>query len=66
VAPFSLETLLSADNTNDVRDLEAGTTITVLTPGGGGYGEPADREAGARERDRADGKVGGTSSSDDQ
>ncbi len=48
------------------RAVEAGTTITVLTPGGGGYGKPADREQAARERDRADGKVGETASSDDQ
>ncbi|WP_276280843.1 hydantoinase B/oxoprolinase family protein [Halorussus caseinilyticus] len=39
------------------RDVSAGTTVTVLTPGGGGHGDPTDRDADARERDRADGKV---------
>jgi N-methylhydantoinase B len=28
----------------DVIDLEVGETITVLTPGGGGYGDPSERE----------------------
>ena len=39
------------------REVTAGTTVTVRTPGGGGYGDPADRAAGARRRDRANGKV---------
>jgi N-methylhydantoinase B len=38
-------------------EVEAGTTVTVLTPGGGGHGDPDERDAEARERDRADGKV---------
>jgi len=37
-------------------DVPAGTTVTVRTPGGGGYGEPDERAATARERDRRDGK----------
>ncbi|GAB3020241.1 hydantoinase B/oxoprolinase family protein [Natronobiforma cellulositropha] len=39
------------------RTLPAGTTVTVCTPGGGGYGDPAARDADARARDVADGKV---------
>ncbi|WP_227134915.1 hydantoinase B/oxoprolinase family protein [Halorubellus salinus] len=39
------------------RDVDAGTTVTVRTPGGGGHGEPSDRDDEARERDRADEKV---------
>ncbi|WP_256562681.1 hydantoinase B/oxoprolinase family protein [Halomarina pelagica] len=38
-------------------DVDAGTTVTVLTPGGGGHGDPDERDPEARERDRADGKV---------
>ncbi|WP_050033168.1 hydantoinase B/oxoprolinase family protein [Halorubrum halophilum] len=40
-------------------DVEPGTTVTILTPGGGGYGDPAERDPAARERDRADGKATG-------
>jgi N-methylhydantoinase B len=39
------------------RDVPAGTTVTIRTPGGGGHGDPAERDDGARERDRRDGKV---------
>nr|WP_276236212.1 hydantoinase B/oxoprolinase family protein [Halosegnis sp. DT85] len=39
------------------RDAPAGTTVTVFTPGGGGYGDPGERDPEARERDRADGKT---------
>ncbi|SEO60086.1 N-methylhydantoinase B [Halogranum amylolyticum] len=39
-------------------DVDAGTTVTVLTPGGGGHGDPAERDPDRRERDRLDGKVG--------
>lgn len=38
-------------------DVDAGTTVTVLTPGGGGHGNPTDRDPADRERDRLDGKV---------
>ncbi|WP_323191710.1 hydantoinase B/oxoprolinase family protein [Halostella sp. PRR32] len=38
-------------------DVPAGTTVTVRTPGGGGHGDPADRDSDARERDRRDGKT---------
>jgi len=38
-------------------EVPAGTTVSVLTPGGGGHGDPEDRDADARERDRADGTV---------
>ncbi|WP_435183723.1 hydantoinase B/oxoprolinase family protein [Halobellus sp. EA9] len=38
-------------------DVEAGTTVTVRTPGGGGHGDPADRDPEAREADRRDGKA---------
>ena len=40
------------------REVEAGTTVTVLTPGGGGYGDPSERDSDAREYDRDDEKVG--------
>jgi len=36
------------------RSVDAGTTVTVETPGGGGYGDPDDRPAAAIERDAAD------------
>jgi len=39
-------------------DVPADTIVTVRTPGGGGHGDPAERDAAARERDRTDGKVG--------
>ncbi len=39
-------------------DVEAGSTVTVATPGGGGYGDTERRDEGAIERDRADGKAG--------
>jgi N-methylhydantoinase B len=35
-------------------ELRAGETLTVQTAGGGGYGEPVQRAAAARERDRRD------------
>jgi N-methylhydantoinase B len=35
--------------------MEPGDAIIVRTAGGGGYGDPAEREAAARDRDRADG-----------
>ena len=39
------------------REVEAGTTITVRTPGGGGYGNPSKRTADDRKADRLDEKV---------
>ena len=39
-------------------DVAAGTTVSVRTPGGGGHGDPVDRDPAARERDGRDGKVG--------
>jgi N-methylhydantoinase B len=39
------------------QDAPAGTTVTIRTPGGGGYGSPADRDEAARKRDEADEKV---------
>jgi N-methylhydantoinase B len=38
-------------------DVEAGATVTVETPGGGGYGDPTERDPEAVAEDRADGKV---------
>ncbi|ELY65302.1 hydantoinase B/oxoprolinase family protein [Natronococcus jeotgali] len=38
-------------------DVEPGTTVTVRTPGGGGHGDPDERDADALEADRADGKL---------
>ncbi|MFC4449113.1 hydantoinase B/oxoprolinase family protein [Halorussus aquaticus] len=38
-------------------EVETGTTVTVLTPGGGGYGDPSERTDDSRESDRVDGSV---------
>lgn len=38
------------------RDVPAGTTVTVRTPGGGGHGNPTERDPALEERDRANGK----------
>ncbi|MFW5999944.1 MAG: hydantoinase B/oxoprolinase family protein [Halorubrum sp.] len=38
-------------------DVAAGTTVSILTPGGGGHGHPDERDPAARERDRRDGKA---------
>jgi len=46
-------------------DVEAGATVTVLTPGGGGYGDPDERDSAARERDYEDGKVTGVDREDE-
>ncbi|WP_248910093.1 hydantoinase B/oxoprolinase family protein [Halocatena marina] len=40
-------------------DVDEGTTVTVLTPGGGGHGNPSDRDPAHRERDRLDEKTEG-------
>ncbi|WP_435197687.1 hydantoinase B/oxoprolinase family protein [Natronomonas sp. EA1] len=40
------------------REVEAGTTVTVRTPGGGGHGDPDERDGALEERDRVDGKTG--------
>ncbi|MDQ2054576.1 hydantoinase B/oxoprolinase family protein [Halobellus sp. H-GB7] len=37
-------------------DVDAGTTVTIRTPGGGGHGSPDDRDPDARAADRRDGK----------
>jgi N-methylhydantoinase B len=37
-------------------DVEAGTTVAVRTPGGGGHGDPEGRDPEALAADRADGK----------
>jgi N-methylhydantoinase B len=42
------------------REVPSGTTVTVRTPGGGGYGDPADRDSADRDRDRANEKVDDT------
>ncbi len=39
------------------RAVAAGTSVTVRTPGGGGYGNPDDRDRAAIERDRRAGKA---------
>ena len=36
----------------------ADTVVTVRTPGGGGHGDPSERNRAKREQDRIDGKVG--------
>jgi N-methylhydantoinase B len=38
-------------------DVADGTTVSIRTPGGGGHGDPAERDPEARERDRRDGKA---------
>jgi N-methylhydantoinase B len=38
-------------------DIEAGSTVTVETPGGGGYGDPKKRTEKARQRDETDEKT---------
>ncbi|MFC4358907.1 hydantoinase B/oxoprolinase family protein [Halobium salinum] len=39
------------------REVAAGTTVRVETPGGGGWGDPAERDEEVRAADREDGKV---------
>ncbi|SHG72991.1 hydantoinase B/oxoprolinase family protein [Halobaculum gomorrense] len=39
------------------RDLPAGSVVSVRTPGGGGYGDPAERDADAIRRDLRLGKL---------
>jgi N-methylhydantoinase B len=41
----------------DVLKLEPGTTVRILSPGGGGYGDPLDRDPAAVAKDVADGFV---------
>lgn len=38
-------------------DVTAGTTVTIRTPGGGGHGDPADRDQDAIKNDELDDKV---------
>ena len=46
-------------------EVPAGTTVTVRTPGGGGYGDPGERTEAERERDRRDGKASAAPPTDD-
>ena len=39
------------------HELEAGDVVSLRTPGGGGYGDPADRDPGAIRRDLRLGKL---------
>ena len=39
------------------HDLDPGDVVSLSTPGGGGYGDPNERDGDARERDRRLGKV---------
>jgi len=39
------------------REVDAGTTVSIRTPGGGGHGPPEERAPDARERDCRDGKT---------
>jgi N-methylhydantoinase B len=48
------------------EQIEAGTTITIRTPGGGGYGDPANRAADAIESDRRDEKITSRHSTDSE
>ncbi len=48
-------------------DVSAGTRVTVRTPGGGGYGDPGDRDPERIRADRADGKTSdGSGERDDE
>jgi len=38
-------------------EVSAGTTVTIQTPGGGGHGDPSERDPEASDADRTDGKV---------
>ena len=38
------------------REVDAGTVVTVRTPGGGGHGDPAERDPAARQTDEEDEK----------
>ncbi|HWL71634.1 MAG TPA: hydantoinase B/oxoprolinase family protein [Geminicoccus sp.] len=49
----------------DVVDLEVGETITFLTPGGGGYGDPAERDPEAVLLDLKRGFISAQSARDD-
>jgi N-methylhydantoinase B len=58
------QTLVDPDEPNarvigkiDVLKLEPGTTVRILSPGGGGYGDPLDRDPAAVAKDVADGLV---------
>ncbi|APW97530.1 5-oxoprolinase [Halobiforma lacisalsi AJ5] len=58
------ENLLDGDpvSAKTTVDVEAGTTVTVRTPGGGGHGDPGERDPDALEADRRAGKrTGGDS-----
>src|SRR5262249_23253327 len=41
----------------DVLKVDPGTTVCILSPGGGGYGDPLDRDPAAVAKDVADGLV---------
>jgi N-methylhydantoinase B len=45
-------------------DVDAGTRVTIRTPGGGGFGDSGDRDPDAVAADRADGKVTRDASAD--
>lgn len=44
-------------STSSQTPLRPGDVLRIVTPGGGGYGDPAARDPAALERDRAEGKV---------
>lgn len=39
-------------------DVDPGTTVTIKTPGGGGYGDPSERASSDRDRDKVTEKTG--------
>ncbi|MFB6131423.1 MAG: hydantoinase B/oxoprolinase family protein [Salinigranum sp.] len=53
------ENLLSGERlpAKTTTPADAGSTVTIRTPGGGGYGGPGERAEAARVEDRLDGKV---------
>ncbi len=44
-------------STSSQTPLKPGDVLRIVTPGGGGYGDPQTRDRAALERDRAEGKV---------
>jgi N-methylhydantoinase B len=46
------------------RDVDAGSLVTLCTPGGGGHGDPGDRDPAAAARDRRERKVIGDADAD--
>jgi len=66
------QTLVDPDEANarsigkiDVLKVDPGTTVCILSPGGGGYGDPLDRDPAAVAKDVADGLVTAAAAGED-